>query len=82
MMYFACAVASLLLLGDVDSLSLLDQVAASGRCFTVAESPDARVSPPHLVAPGQPPLLSFRVYEGKGRGRFSNTDLMLDDAGH
>jgi len=58
------------------------QVADSGRCVTLAETPDARVSPQPGIAPGPPPLLSFRYYEGKAHHRFGNTDLMLDDAGH
>lgn len=62
--------------------ALLQQIARSGRCATVAESPDARVAPNRAIAPGQPPLLSFRYYEGQQHGRFGNSDLMLDDAGH
>ena len=58
------------------------QVADSGRCVTLAETPDSRVSQKPMIAPGPPPLLSFRYYEGKAHHRFGNTDLMLDDAGH
>ncbi len=58
------------------------QEADSGRCVTLAETPDARVNPRPTIAPGPPPLLSFRYYEGKAHHRFGNTDLMLDDAGH
>jgi len=58
------------------------QVADSGRCVTLAETPDARVEQKPMIAPGPPPLLSFRYYEGKAHHRFGNTDLMLDDAGH
>jgi len=58
------------------------QVADSGRCATLAEKPDDRVAPKPTIAPGPPPLLSFRYYEGKAHHRFGNTDLMLDDAGH
>jgi hypothetical protein len=58
------------------------QVADSGRCVTLAEKPDDRVAPKPMIAPGPPPLLSFRYYEGKAHHRFGNTDLMLDDAGH
>ncbi len=57
-------------------------VADSGRCATLAEKPDARVEQKPMIAPGPPPLLSFRYYEGKAHHRFGNTDLMLDDAGH
>ncbi len=62
--------------------TLLAKIAASGRCADLSEAPDRRVSPPAAIAPGLPPVLSFRYYEGKLHGRFSNTDLMLDDAGH
>ncbi|MDQ2948424.1 MAG: hypothetical protein M3Y27_21220 [Acidobacteriota bacterium] len=62
--------------------AVLDQIANSGRCVTLAETPDARVSPPPAIAPGPPPVLSFRYYEGKTHHRFGDVDLMLDDAGH
>ncbi len=62
--------------------ALFDQIANSGRCVTLAESPDARVNPPPAIAPGPPPVLSFRYYEGKMHHRFGDVDLMLDDAGH
>jgi hypothetical protein len=58
------------------------QISDCGRSATVAETPDSRVSPPPLLAPGPPPLLSFRYYEGKLHHRFGNAELMLDDAGH
>lgn len=60
------------------------QVAREGaaRCADVFESPDERVKPTIKIAPGAPPLLSFRYFEGKMRQRFSGIDLMLDDAGH
>jgi len=61
---------------------VLDQIADSGRCAGLAESPDARVNPQPAIAPGPPPLLSFRYYEGKSHGRNGNQDLLLDDAGH
>lgn len=61
---------------------LMQKIADSGRCVSVAESPDARVKPPIQIAPGQPPVLTFRYYEGRLHHRYSNTDLMLDDAGH
>ena len=62
--------------------ALFDQIANSGRCVTLAESPDARVNPAPFIAPGPPPVLSFRYYEGKMHHRFGDVDLMLDDAGH
>ena len=54
----------------------------AGRVVHVAESPDERVGRGLVVAPGAPPLLSFRVYEGRMHQRFGSSDLMLDDAGH
>jgi hypothetical protein len=38
--------------------------------------------PPREIAPGAPPLVSFRFFEGKERHRFSGLDLVIDDAGH
>ena len=61
---------------------LIREIAESGRCAAVAESADERVKPTYAVTPGQPPLLSFRYYEGKLHHRYGNSDLMLDDAGH
>jgi hypothetical protein len=66
--------------GTLDRLT--QEVAASGQVVELAVKPADRVSPPVEIAPGQPPLLSFRYYEGQERHRFSNTELMLDDAGH
>ena len=63
-------------------IALLMQIEASGRMVSVAESPSHRIGPLAVLAPGQPPLLSFRFYEGKDRRRFSGLDLVLDDAGH
>lgn len=56
--------------------------ADSARCVTLAETPDARVHPKPQIAPGQPPILTFRYYEGQMHHRFGNADVMLDDAGH
>ena len=66
--------------GTLDRLT--KEIAASGQVVELAVRPSERVSPPVRIAPGQPPLLSFRYYEGQERHRFSNTELMLDDAGH
>lgn len=63
-------------------LSLIQQVADSGRCADLSQNPDRRVAPPPMIAPGPSPLLSFRYYEGKLHHRFGNAELMLDDAGH
>lgn len=59
-----------------------EQDLISGRCVAVGETPDSRVGPGMRLAPGPPPLVSFRYYEGKLHQRFGNSELMLDDAGH
>jgi len=61
---------------------LIQQVAASGRVLEIAVPPSERLLPPARIAPGAPPLLSFRFFEGKERHRFGNLDLVIDDAGH
>ena len=61
---------------------LTKEIAASGQVLELSVAPSARVAPPAQIAPGPPPLLSFRYYEGQERHRFSNAELMLDDAGH
>jgi hypothetical protein len=57
-------------------------VAASGRVFELTQKPGERISNALQLAPGVPPLLSFRYFEGKIRHRFGNLDLVLDDAAH
>ncbi len=54
----------------------------SGRAARNVESPSARLNPPQLIAPGSPPVLSFRYFDANDRGRFGNLGLMTDDAGH
>lgn len=66
--------------GNLDRLT--KEIAASGQVVELATTPSERVAPPARIAPGPPPLLSFRYYEGQRRHRFSNAELMLDDAGH
>lgn len=66
--------------GNLDRLT--KEIAASGQVVELATTPSERVAPAAQIAPGLPPLLSFRYYEGQQRHRFSNTELMLDDAGH
>jgi hypothetical protein len=61
---------------------LIQQAILSGRCVSMGDSPDTKNSTMPLIAPGQPPILTFRYYEGKTRHRFGNSELMLDDAGH
>jgi hypothetical protein len=50
--------------------------------MTLGESNSERVAVKRLIAPGAPPLLAFRYFEGKDRHRFGQLDLVLDDAGH
>ena len=61
---------------------LIAHIAVSERALQVVETPSERISKPEAVAPGAPPLLSFRYFEGKERHRFGNLDLVMDDAGH
>jgi hypothetical protein len=61
---------------------ILELLALSGRVVDSSESPSARLSPPVLIAPGAPPVLSFRYFDATDRGRFGNLGLMTDDAGH
>ena len=61
---------------------LMVRIAVSERALQAVETPSERVSKPEPIAPGAPPLLSFRYFEGKERHRFGNLDLVMDDAGH
>jgi hypothetical protein len=67
---------------DALAKKLFDLVTLSGRAISVAEAPSDRVSTIPLIAPGAPPLLSFRYFDGKQRHRFGKLDLVMDDAGH
>ena len=66
--------------GDLSRLTR--EVAASGRVLEIGKSPSERIAPPRQIAPGAPPLLAFRYYDAQQRHRLSNSELMLDDAGH
>jgi hypothetical protein len=61
---------------------LMQAMALSARVAGIGESLSERVSAPLLIAPGAPPVLSFRYFDAAGRGRFGNLGLMTDDAGH
>ena len=65
---------------------ILDQlfahIAVSSRVLQIAENSSERISKLPALAPGAPPLLSFRYFDGKQRHRFGNLDLVMDDAGH
>jgi hypothetical protein len=75
------AVGLLFLLANQNEL-LVKQVAASGRVLEIAIPPSERLLSGPRIAPGAPPLLSFRFFEGKQRYRFGELDLLIDDAGH
>jgi hypothetical protein len=67
---------------DTGLQQMIRQIAESGRVAEAGETPDKRVVTRAQIAPGVPPLLSFRYYEGKHHHRFGDLDLVLDDAGH
>ena len=62
--------------------SLVDAISKSGQVVGIAQTPSERVEHAAQIAPGAPPVLSFRLFEGKMRHRFNDLDLVLDDAGH
>jgi len=73
----------MMMAADTSGLSrLTTEVAVSGQVLEIGMTPSARVSPPRQIAPGAPPLLAFRYYEAQQRHKLSNSELMLDDAGH
>jgi hypothetical protein len=72
----------LLMLAPTGISDLIQEVADSGRVLSLAESPSDRVQPPLLLAPGSPPLLSFRNIDATERGLLTQSGLMIDDAGH
>ncbi len=62
--------------------ALTRAVARSGRVLQIGIAPSERAEPKPEIAPGSPPLVSFRFFEGQMRHRFGNLDLVADDAGH
>jgi len=67
---------------DPRAAALIKQIAASGQVVEIAEPAPSRLVVLPSIPPGAPPLLSFRLFEGKSRHRFGDLDLVLDDAGH
>lgn len=61
---------------------LMEIFTISGRVVELSEPPSERLARPRLIAPGAPPVLSFRYFDAADRGRFGNLGLMMDDAGH
>jgi hypothetical protein len=60
----------------------LESPELTSRVLTIGESSSERLLPLGRIAPGQPPLLTFRYLDGKRRHRFGDLDLVMDDAGH
>jgi hypothetical protein len=54
----------------------------SGAIVGICDLPSERLNGSGLIAPGAPPVLSFRYFDATDRGRFGNLGLMTDDAGH
>ncbi len=61
---------------------LIQRVSESGRVLLIAEKSSERLRPAVKLAPGTPPLLAFRYFDGERRHRFGKLDLVMDDAGH
>jgi hypothetical protein len=61
---------------------VLQKIVKSGRVVEIATPISERVEEKRQLAPGAPPVLSFRLLDGRVRHRFGDLDLVLDDAGH
>ncbi len=57
-------------------------IAASGRVQMIGETASSRLQPAARLAPGAPPILAFRYFDGQARHRFGDLDWVMDDAGH
>jgi hypothetical protein len=62
--------------------ALIAEISQSGRVLEIDETRNRLSDPRREIAPGAPPLLAFRYFQGADRHRFGKLDLMLDDAGH
>ena len=72
----------LFLAANDDAAKLTRAVAQSGRVLEIGVTASERATPRPEIAPGEPPLVRFRYFEGQIRHRFGNLDLVTDDAGH
>lgn len=72
----------LMLTSPGSTAALVQQISISGRVLEIATPFSERIAPRPQIAPGTAPLLAFRLFEGQAKRRFSNLDLVLDDAGH
>ena len=61
---------------------LIGAIARSGRVLDSGSTQERLSDPRRQIAPGVPPLLSFRYFEGADRHRFGKLDVIMDDAGH
>jgi len=61
---------------------LIGTIGRSGRVIETAPASQRLADPLKDLAPGAPPLLAFRYFDGADRHRFGKLDLMVDDAGH
>jgi hypothetical protein len=61
---------------------VIKKIAASGRVLEIGETSSSRLRPAVSLAPGAPPILAFRYFDGLARHRFGDLDLVMDDAGH
>jgi hypothetical protein len=61
---------------------LIADIARSGRVLEIGAAKERLADPRKQIAPGAPPLLSFRYFDGADRHRFGKLDVMMDDAGH
>ena len=56
---------------------VVESLERSGRLVEIVEPVELPA-----IAPGAPPLLSFRYIEGQRKHRFGDLGLVMDDAGH
>ena len=61
---------------------LIGDIARSGRVLNLGNTKERLSDPRQQIAPGAPPLLSFRYFDGADRHRFGKLDVIMDDAGH
>jgi hypothetical protein len=72
----------MLLALDTRTAALIEQISRSGRMLELSTPARERLAPSARIAPGAPPLLGFRMIQGRLRHRFGDLDLVVDDAGH
>ena len=63
-------------------VDLIAAIERSGRVVEAIPVAQRLADPLKDIAPGAPPLLAFRYFDGADKHRFGKLDLMVDDAGH